>query len=541
MGRSDDECRVLENVGKEIVSKCKGLPLAAKTMGSLLRFKRTRKEWENILNSGMWELEEFEKGIFPPLLLSYNDLPLMVKRCFSYCVIFPKDYQLHKDELIKLWMAQGYLGLEQKREMEMIGENYFNILATRSFFQEFIKDNIGDIVGCKMHDIVHDFGQFLTKNECFAMKDNDFGDSSINFSFEKAHHLILMVDNNSSFPISICNIKNLRSLLFQFEEGMNSFDGVLLELLGQNTCLRALAMGGTAKFDMMTSWRYLYPIKLERIPKEIRKLIHLRYLDLSKNDALEMLPEELCELCNLQTLNVLGCVNLKELPQGMGKLINLRHLVNESTPSLRYMPKGIEKLTCLQTLSEFRVSGSDYRTKACSLEFLNQFGRLEGSLGIKGLGNVTNRSEAQRIQLRNKENILKLELGFGGSNSVNTEAIIEALQPPPNLQRLIISKYVGNTVLPNWITSLTNFRSISLFEWINCEQLPPLGKVSSLESIVIQRMNRVKRVGIEILGLESDGITLSSSSLSVSAFPKLKSLYFYRMGKSGILGLKMII
>ncbi|KAK3170528.1 hypothetical protein Dsin_000144 [Dipteronia sinensis] len=307
IGRSDDECRELENVGKEIVSKCKGLPLAAKTIGSLLRFKRTRKEWENILNSGMWELEEFEKGIYPPLLLSYNDLPLMVKRCFSYCVTFPKDYQLNKDELIKLWMAQGYLGSEQKREMEMIGEKYFNILATRSFFQEFTKDGFGDIVGCKMHDIVHDFGQFLTMNECFAMKDNDFGDSSINGSFEKAHHLVLMVDKNSSFPNSICSIKNLRSLLFQFELGMNSFDGVLLKLLGQNTCLRALAMGGTTKYDMMTDWRYWYLIKLERIPKEIGKLIHLR--------------------------------------------------------------------------------------KACSLEFLNQFGNLEGSLGIIGLGNVTNDKE----------------------------------------------------------------------------------------------------------------------------------------------------
>ncbi|KAI9161164.1 hypothetical protein LWI28_015033 [Acer negundo] len=263
------------------------------------------------------------------------------------------------------------------------------------------------------------------------MKDNDFGDSSINFSFEKARHLILTVDKNSSFPTSIYNIKNLRSLLFQFESGMNSFDGVLLELLGKNTCLRALAMGGTAKFDMMTGWQYGHPIKLERIPKEIRKLTHLS--------------------------------------------------------------------------------------------------QLEGSLGIKSLGNVTNVSEAHRIQLENKKNILKLELGFGGSDSVNNEAIIEALQPPPNLQRLAISEYAGNAVLPNWITSLTNLRSIWLIEWINCEQLPPLGKVSSLESIVIQRMKRVKRVGIEILGLESDGITLSSSSSSISAFPKLKTLKFVEM------------
>ena len=44
-------------------------------------------------------------------------------------------------------MAQGYLELEQNKEMEMIGEDYFNILGTRSFFQEFIKDGIGNIMG----------------------------------------------------------------------------------------------------------------------------------------------------------------------------------------------------------------------------------------------------------------------------------------------------------------------------------------------------------------------------------------------------------
>ncbi|KAK3220064.1 hypothetical protein Dsin_014034 [Dipteronia sinensis] len=113
-GRSDLECRELEDIGKEIVSKCKGLPLAAKTMGSLLRFKRTRNEWESILDSEMWVLKEFEEDLFRALMLSYNELPPLVKRCFSYCAIFPKDYRLEKDELIRLWMAQGYLELEQK-------------------------------------------------------------------------------------------------------------------------------------------------------------------------------------------------------------------------------------------------------------------------------------------------------------------------------------------------------------------------------------------------------------------------------------------
>ncbi|CAL5361708.1 unnamed protein product [Camellia sinensis] len=46
----------LERIGKEIVKKCKGLPLAAKTLAGLLRSKRDVEDWNNILKSGIWDL-----------------------------------------------------------------------------------------------------------------------------------------------------------------------------------------------------------------------------------------------------------------------------------------------------------------------------------------------------------------------------------------------------------------------------------------------------------------------------------------------------
>ncbi|XP_031277692.1 putative disease resistance protein RGA3 [Pistacia vera] len=169
--RPTHESEKLEEIGREIVKKCKGLPLATKTIGSLLQFKRSRDEWKRVLYSEMWKLEEIESGLLSPLMLSYNDLPSSIRKCFSYCAIFPKDYNIRKDILINLWMAQGYLGLEKDTKLETIGKEYFHHLATRSFFQEFSK--LEDVIeDCKMHDIVHDFALFLSDGECLAIEVN---------------------------------------------------------------------------------------------------------------------------------------------------------------------------------------------------------------------------------------------------------------------------------------------------------------------------------------------------------------------------------
>ncbi|KAL6334760.1 hypothetical protein AAG906_021419 [Vitis piasezkii] len=89
------------------------------------------------------ELKEIERS-FPALLLSYYDLPPAIKRCFSYCAVFPKDADIRVDKLIKLWMAQNYLNSDGSKEMETVGREYFDYLAAGSFFQDFQKDDDDD-------------------------------------------------------------------------------------------------------------------------------------------------------------------------------------------------------------------------------------------------------------------------------------------------------------------------------------------------------------------------------------------------------------
>jgi hypothetical protein len=69
----------LEAVGKQIVEKCKGLPLAIKAIGALLWSKLDVDEWNKVLRSELWDLPIEEIGIIPALRLSYKYLPPHVK------------------------------------------------------------------------------------------------------------------------------------------------------------------------------------------------------------------------------------------------------------------------------------------------------------------------------------------------------------------------------------------------------------------------------------------------------------------------------
>ncbi|KAH9689061.1 hypothetical protein KPL70_015330 [Citrus sinensis] len=395
----------LEKIGREIVKKCKGLPLAAKTIASLLRSKNTEKEWQNILESEIWELEAIEKGLLAPLLLSYNELPSKVKQCFTYCAIFPKDHEIWKEELINLWMAQGYLSEKGPKEMEDIGEEYFNILASRSFFQDFKKDDDGEISNCKMHDIVHDFAQYLCSNECLTVEIHRGEELAISsFGEKKIRHLLLTLPRGASVPISIWGnvkgLRGLRSLLVKSDEYSWSSE-VLPQFFDKLTCLRALKLNASDKWSCVND--------IEEIPTNIEKLLHLKYLSLCGQKEIKKLPETLCELYNLERLDVSCCVKLRELPRGIGKLRKLMYFHNVRTDSLRYLSAGIGELIRLRIVGNFVVGGGYDRT--CSLGSLKKLNFLQ-QCGIRGLGGVSDAGEARRAELEKKKYLVELELQF---------------------------------------------------------------------------------------------------------------------------------
>ncbi|KAK9938350.1 hypothetical protein M0R45_015095 [Rubus argutus] len=163
---------------EKVTSKCNGLPLAAKTLGGLLRCKGV-DQWDEVLDHKMWNLSE-ETDILPALKLSYHYLPSNLKRCFTYCAILPNDYEFGEKQLILLWMAEGLLQQkpEEKKQMEDLGSDCFQELVSRSLFQKSSKGNSQYI----MHDLITDLARWAAGKTCSRLEDKP------NYDLPKSRH-----------------------------------------------------------------------------------------------------------------------------------------------------------------------------------------------------------------------------------------------------------------------------------------------------------------------------------------------------------------
>ena len=271
---------------------------------------------------------------------------------------------------------------------------------------------------------------------------------------------------------------------------------------------------------------------LKELPDAVENFIHLRYLYLI-NYCVDALPETICNLCNLQILHIAYVGGFfQKLPQGMDKLINLRHFKldckNYGYPDINF-PRGFGRLTSLRTLKYFSINGED-DSKRCKLRELRNLDHLQGTLEISGLGNEVDQCEAMNAQLKKKINLHTWKLLFH-PNKWDPEEItrgmdalvLNALEPPPNLEDLSIPYYKGPTMAP-WMVSLTNLKKL-YFDSLFIEHLPPLGKLPLLKSLRICEINRLKKLGVEFMGTE-ESEKKEKDDTSITLFPNLRDLTF---------------
>ncbi|PWA74511.1 NB-ARC domains-containing protein [Artemisia annua] len=473
----------LRQHGEGIVQKCDGLPLALEALGRLLRNWTDEEEWKRLLDNEIWMLED-EGGILPALRLSYQDLSVRLKQLFAYCCLIPKDCVFGKD-LILLWMAEGFLhNSATKKSMEHLGEEYFQELLSRSFFQRVPHEESLFV----MHDLMNDLATSVA-GEFFLRLDINMEKNVWKEAFRKHRHMSFVCEEYTTYNKfkALERGNSLRTFLavpnVVRDASWRTFylsSKILVDTLPQLQLLRVLSL---SKLD------------IDEVPKCVGNMKQLRYLNLSRT-RITHLPESVCNLYNLQTLIVCGCDTLTTLPDNFLKLKSLRHFDIRDTLLWNMMPLGISEMKSLQILSnEIVVENNDF-----FISWLKNFKNLQGKISINGLGKVQSARDIQGVNLSHKR---VNELHLDWSNGFND---------------------ARSKTLENELTGVT------IFGGRDCTFLPPFGQLPSLKKLAIHGLNEVKVVGSEFLGT---GI----------AFPKLESLRITNMRgwevwstKSGVAG-----
>ncbi|KAL6329618.1 hypothetical protein AAG906_022808 [Vitis piasezkii] len=493
---------LLESIGRAIVAKCQGLPLGVKAIGSLLYSKVDRREWEETLESEIWDFKIC--GILPSLILSYQDLPFHLKRCFAYCSIFPKNHEFNRETLILLWMAEGLLQFSKSnKRMSKVGEQYFDELLSKSFLQKSVFNESWFV----MHDLMHDLAQYIFREFCIGFEDDKVQEISVNT--RHSSNFISNYDGIVTFKRfeDLAKIKYLRTYLELRAMQWNIYQ------LSKRVDLHTI----------LSKWRYLRVLSLHsyvliELPDSIGELKYLRYLDIS-HTKIKKLPDSVCYLYNLQTMILSGDSRFIELPSRMDKLINLRFL---DISGWREMPSHISRLKNLQKLSNFIVG----KKGGLRIGELGELSDIGGRLEISEMQNVVCARDALGANMKNKRHLDELSLTWSDvdTNDLIRSGILNNLQPHPNLKQLIINGYPGIT-FPDWIGDplFSNLVSVYLYWCGNCSSLPMFGQLPSLKHLSIKGMKGVERVGSEFYEDASSSIT------SKPSFPFLQSLRFEHM------------
>ncbi|KAJ1700010.1 hypothetical protein LUZ63_008522 [Rhynchospora breviuscula] len=119
----------LIHVAKNLARLCGGLPLALVVVGLLSVRDPTYDNWNRCLQTMDWQSDGVE--CIEVLITSYQDLPTFLKPCFLYFACFPEDYEIHKGPLLRMWIAEGFIQHEERRELEDTAERYLDQLAQR--------------------------------------------------------------------------------------------------------------------------------------------------------------------------------------------------------------------------------------------------------------------------------------------------------------------------------------------------------------------------------------------------------------------------
>ncbi|XP_057801568.1 putative late blight resistance protein homolog R1B-16 [Salvia miltiorrhiza] len=501
----------LEEIGKKIVEKCKGLPLSIAVIGGLLaKSELTLEYWEHIEeNLSSIVNSENDEYCLRVLKLSYYHLPAYLKPCFLYMGVFEEDEEIRVAELMRLWVSEGFLKPIINKSSKTIAKEYLKELVDRNLILVHKLGAVGNIKHCKMHDLVRDLSFQEAEKQRFYYVLGQHCPRGIN-----SQRRIVIPRSTSAMTVKdametmssrarsfICHGNTVPELLdFRFLRTLSAYEysrGYLEENVFQLVNLRYLWARFREGFQIPSSISLLWNLHTLIVscwaPVEIWKMHQLKHVEF-KYPGLMYLPDPPSGdsdvmMENLETLKGVIDFNLNE--EMVKRIPNIKKL------SIRYEDKVMERVKCLSYLQCL----SKLESLTCNIECDEYLQSISFPHSLK-----------------------KLSLQCG--KLFHLEEILEKIGSLPLLEKLQL--FGGQFATGRWEIVEGQFPSLKYLILEQCRDM----ECWRLEGSCLPRLEQ-----LELWYMES----LEEFPSEIGEIPTLKSIRLLNCSESAVVSLKKIV
>ncbi|KAJ4734006.1 Disease resistance protein RGA2 [Rhynchospora pubera] len=459
-----------EIIGRKIVSKLKGDPGATKMVGQQLSNKLDIMHWNDIAERD-WLGDKMKARIW-----SYQQLPTHLQRCFAFCSLYPKIYGVTRFNLIRLWMAEGFINPID----EDTGKNYLEELVSLFFLEKYVH---GGYTYYRLHDLLHDLAERVK------------GDDVVRIDYTNSTNVLEDINQKLSHsPENIRHISLSGSMFIKLKDKISLMKNVCTLICTGSTYIPIPEKDLREILKNLEKLRVLHlPLCGGDLPNSIGNLKHLRILRFGDSSLpLNELRNSICKLYLLQSLYLPGC---QSLPKEFSQLVSLRDIIVKGE-ALSHV-SDIGRLTSLQHLDKFNVIRNKAGHELHQLENLNQ---LKGTMCIAGLENVASINDANKAKLKSKGRLKKLEFHWSYDERVtnNDFQLLDALRPHSNIMGLKIKSFKGNK-FPSWLlcqnSTLEHLVHLQLENCSNVEEISSIGKsLPNCKVLDLSVLNKLKEL-----------------------------------------------
>ncbi|TVU06473.1 hypothetical protein EJB05_49690, partial [Eragrostis curvula] len=454
----------LEHVMGNILNKCGGLPLAIVSIARVFAaYKLNKDMWETICKSigSQMESNPTLEGVREIVTVSYNYLPYELKGCMMYFSIFPEDYEIKKDRLLRRWIAEGLVPEKRGLTSMEVAESYLDELVSRNMVEPCFGYD-GKVESCQVHDM---FLEVMVSKSLESNFVSLMGGQYAEMSYDRIRRLSIQGDceqrpysgeqpkkkmmGRGSQGIKGTDVEHVRSLSMVLD--LEDCEGLTNHHM-RNVCrlslLKFLSVKGT---------------NIDEMPSQLGKLVHLQTLN-TRGTYLTGLPETV--------------INLEKLER-----IEFRHKIEWDL--LWCLPTGLQKMKALREVDVAFLNKDN-------VQAARELGELQQLQGIAMYIQHQVQDDVIKelaLSLSKLYSLRKLDISHADLNNGEINFLHDIPTPPRLLRYLRIEGPVLKGGLPNWVGSLTYLVEFHIMRagLVDDQLFDVLCKLPNLKSIWMQK------------------------------------------------------